>query len=240
MAVAMPRFQMSAEDIADLIAYLKRIEFDRDPGLTETTIKVGTIFPKEGGLAEIGAAMKDVLAAYFANVNDKGGIYNRKIELHTAETGTDAASTAANARTLVEKDQVFAIVSGLSAGADKELAALTQEAEVPFVGPATLLPQTGFQTNRNVFYLLPGASEQARALINFADGKPELKKSRLAIVHSLNELGLASAQAVEDQAQKKGWTVSKKAYSSKLFDAAGIAAALKTEGVEAVFFLGAR
>jgi ABC-type branched-subunit amino acid transport system substrate-binding protein len=235
----MPRFEMPAEDVADLIAYLKRIESDRDPGLTETTIKVGTIFPKGGALAEIGAAMKDVLAAYFANVNDKGGIYNRRIELQTAETGPDAASTAANARVLIEKDQVFAMVSGLSAAADKELVALTQEAEVPFMGPATLLPQTGFQTNRNVFYLLPGASEQARALINFAAGKPELKTSRLGIVHSQNELALASAEAVEDQARKKGWTISKKAYSSKSFDAAEIAAALKGEGVEAVFFLGA-
>ena len=39
LAKAMPRYEMSPEDIADLIAYLKRIEADRDPGLTETSIK---------------------------------------------------------------------------------------------------------------------------------------------------------------------------------------------------------
>ena len=237
MAVAMPRFQMSTEDIADLIAYLKRIEADRDPGLTETSIKVGTIVPQHGALTEVGAAINDVLTAYFANVNDKGGIFNRKIELQTVETGPNAASTTANARTLIEKGQVFALVSGLSAGADKELAALTQESDVPFMGPLTLLPQIGFQTNRNVFYLLPGASEQARALINFAASKPELKKSRIAIVHSQDELAVSAAAAVEDQAHTKGWTVTRKAYSSK--DAATIAAVLKEEGTEAVFFLGA-
>src|SRR5829696_4807458 len=53
LAVAMPRYQMASEDIADLIAYLKRIEADRDPGLTETSIKVGTIVPKDGPLAQI-------------------------------------------------------------------------------------------------------------------------------------------------------------------------------------------
>ena len=72
LAVAMPRYEMSPEDIADLIAYLKRIETDRDPGLTESTITVGTILPKEGALAEIGTAMKGVLTAYFANINEKG------------------------------------------------------------------------------------------------------------------------------------------------------------------------
>ncbi len=241
MAVAMPLFEMAPEDVADLIAYLKRIEADHDPGLTETSVKVATILPQQGALADIGAAMKDVLTAYFANVNDKGGIYNRRIELETIETGTDAAATAANARKLVQGGQVFAMVSGLSAGADKELASLTQEAEMPFMGPLTLLPQTGFQNNRNVFYLLPGTSEQARALVNFAAGnKPELKKSRLAIVHSENELSLAAATAIEDQARKIAWnSVTKKSYSSKLFDAAQIAGDLKGEGAEAVFFFGA-
>ena len=239
MAVAMPRFQMAPEDIADLVAYLKRIETDRDPGLTDTSVKVGAIFPKQGALADAGAAMRDVLTAYFANVNERGGIYNRTIELQTIETGTDAAATAANAMTVIEKGEVFAMVSGLSAGADKELAALSQEAEIPFMGPLTLLPQTGFQTNRNVFYLLSGASEQARALVNFAASKPELKNSQLAIVYSQNELALAAAKAIEDEARSKGWkSVIKKAYSSERFDAAAITASLKAQGPEAVFFLG--
>ena len=239
MAVAMPRFEMSPEDVADLIAYLKRIESDRDPGLTETSIKVGTILPKEGALSQIGAAMKDVLAAYFANVNERGGIYNRSIELQTIETGGDAKATAANARTVIESGQVFAMVSGLSAGADKELAALTQEAEIPFMGPLTLLPQTGFESNRHVFYMLTGVSEQARALINFASGRPELKKSRLAIVHSENELALAAGAAIEDQARKLGWkAITKRSYTSKTFEAAATARDLKGEDTGAVFFFG--
>ncbi|HKP83212.1 MAG TPA: ABC transporter substrate-binding protein [Pyrinomonadaceae bacterium] len=235
LARAMPRYNMSPEDIADLIAYLKRIETDRDPGLTETTITVGTILPKDGALAEMGAAMKDVLTAYFANVNDKGGIYNRRIELQTIDAGTDAAATAANARKHIENGEVFAIVSGLSAGADKELAAVVRDDEIPFMGPVTLLTQTSAQENRNLFYLLPGAGQQAQALVNFAAKKPELKKSRLAIVHSDNELSLAATAAVEDQARKLGWTsITRRPFSK---DAAATVTALKTEGADAVFFL---
>jgi ABC-type branched-subunit amino acid transport system substrate-binding protein len=239
LAVAMPRFQMSSEDIADLIAYLKRIDTDRDPGLTETTITVGTILPKDGAFAEIGAAIKDVLAAYFANINDKGGIYNRRIELKTIDAGPDAAATAANTRKLIENGAMFAIVSGLSAGADKELAVVTRDAEIPFLGPVTLLTQTSAQNNRNLFYLLPGAGQQASALLNFAAARPELKKSRLAIVHSENELALAAANAIESQARKKGWnSVTRKTLGAR-FDAAATVGALKSEGVDTVFFLSA-
>ncbi|HEX7332103.1 MAG TPA: ABC transporter substrate-binding protein [Pyrinomonadaceae bacterium] len=238
LAKAMPRYRMSQEDVADLIAYLKRIEGDRDPGLTETSITVSTILPKDGALSEIGKAMKDVLTAYFANVNDKGGIYNRRIELKTIDAGSDAATTAANVRNQIEKGEVFAIVGGLSAGADKELAAVTRD--IPFMGPVTLLTQNSAQDNRNLFYLLPGASQQARALVNFAAKKNELKKSRLAIVHSGNELALAAAAAIEDEARKLGWTsVTKRTLSSERFDAAATVTALKAEGAESVFFLAA-
>jgi ABC-type branched-subunit amino acid transport system substrate-binding protein len=239
LLVAMPRFEMSPEDMADLVAYLKRIETDRDPGLTETTIKIGTILPKDGVLSETAAAMKGVLAAYFANVNDKGGIYNRRIELQTIDAGSDAATTAANARKAVENGDLFALVSGLSAGADKELATLTRDAEIPFIGAATLLTQTNARENRSLFYLLPGAGPQARALVNYAARNPELRKSRLAIVYSQNELALAAATALEDQARQLGWSsIIKKDFSSGQFDAAAAVGDLKAQGAEAVFLFG--
>ncbi|MCA1635216.1 MAG: ABC transporter substrate-binding protein [Acidobacteria bacterium] len=204
LAVAMPRFKMSAPDLADLIAYLKRIETDRDPGLTETGIKVGTLLPAQGALAETGAAMRDVLAAYFDDLNGKGGIYGRRVELAVAETGPDAAATAASVRLLVEDGQVFAIVGGMSAGADKELAALTQEVEIPFIGPATLLPQTGFQTNRYIFYLLPGMSEQARALFNFSAQRQPLARARVAIVYPEGGMTAAAAADIAELCKKSG------------------------------------
>jgi ABC-type branched-subunit amino acid transport system substrate-binding protein len=237
LAVAMPRFKMPAEDIADLIVYLKRIESDRDPGINETSIKVGTLLPLKGALAETGAAMRDVLTAYFDDLNGKGGIYNRRIELEVAETGSDAGATAVNVKRLVEDGQVFALVGGMSAGADKELAALTQEAEVPFIGPATLLPQTGFQTNRYIFYLLPGMSEQARALFNFGAQRQPLAKARVAIVYPDGEVTAETATVIEELCRKGACgAVQKTPYARGKFDAPSLAESLKA--ADTVFFFG--
>ena len=41
MLAAMPRYKISAADMADLIAYLKRIDSDLDPGLTDSSITIG-------------------------------------------------------------------------------------------------------------------------------------------------------------------------------------------------------
>ena len=90
--------------------------------------------------------MGDVLQAYFAEINTRGGIYNRKIELRVMHG--DTKSIVSNVKRLIDEEHVFAIVSGLTAGADDGVAALTQEKEVPFVGPSTLLPQRRLPLNR--------------------------------------------------------------------------------------------
>jgi ABC-type branched-subunit amino acid transport system substrate-binding protein/cytochrome c553 len=237
MLSAMPRFKMSPEDVADLIAYVKRIEDDRDPGISDAAVRVGTILPSKGALAELGAAMRDVLTAFFDDVNGRGGIYNRRVELQSAESGSDAAQTAEGARRLVREGQVFALVGGFSAGADRELASLAQEDEVPFVGPSTLLPQTGFGANRYIFYLLPGMTEQARALVNFSSQRQTASKSSVALVYSESDIGKAAAAAAEAQCEKVGCGELKKvSYARGKFDAPSLVRTLKGAGT--VFFFG--
>ena len=63
--VAMPTYRMSQEDMANLIAYLKRIETDTDPGLTENSIVIGTVLPDKAALNGLAQSMGDVLQAYF-------------------------------------------------------------------------------------------------------------------------------------------------------------------------------
>jgi ABC-type branched-subunit amino acid transport system substrate-binding protein len=240
LAVAMPKYRMAPEDMADLIAYLKQIEFDQDPGLTAESIEVGVTLPTRGALADVSDAMREVLAAYFEELNLSGGIYNRLIKLHFTEGGDGSIeATVASARALTNQGQVFAFVGGLSAGADKQMAALASEEEVPFIGPSTLLPQPGKPPNRYVFYVLPGAVEQARALINFADTKPGAIKTHAAVVYPEGDLTTAAGAAAIDQARLRGWEeVVDQPYAANTFDALRQAEALKRQQIEALFFFG--
>jgi ABC-type branched-subunit amino acid transport system substrate-binding protein len=237
LSVAMPTYRMPQQDMTDLIAYLKRIETDSDPGMTETSIVIGTLLPDKGGLAEMSQSMGDVLRAYFAEVNSRGGIYNRKIELRVASG--EATSIAANMKHLIDDEKVFAMVGGVIAGADERVATMTQEDEVPFIGPSTLLPQRGLPVNRYVFYLLAGLKEQARALVNYASKKSDPQKGRAAILCSESDLNKQIAASIEDQLHKRGWKlVPGNCYQPANFNAAEQVAALKGQGVDSVFLLG--
>ena len=237
LAVAMPTYRMPQEDMANLIAYLKRIETDTDPGLTDNTIVLGTVLPDKASLNGLAQSMGDVLQAYFAEVNSRGGIYNRKIELRV--TYGDSKTTVSNAKGLIDNDQVFAMVSGLTAGAEDGIAALAQEKEVPIVGPSTLLPQRGLPLNRYIFYLLPGLKEQARALAVFAAKRMDPSKSRLAIVSPNLEFNRSIAVTVEEQAKKSRWAaVTTNHYSREQFNATQFVNDLKRQEVNTVFLLG--
>src|SRR5215217_4766481 len=93
--VAMPRYRLSIEDMNDLIAYIKRLEFDRDPGLTAESIDIGVPLPASAALAETGQAIRQIVTAYFDELNAQGGIYNRKIKLHFTEPGAADAGLRA-------------------------------------------------------------------------------------------------------------------------------------------------
>ncbi|MDQ3043343.1 MAG: ABC transporter substrate-binding protein, partial [Acidobacteriota bacterium] len=240
LAVAMPRYKMQASEMADLIAYLKRIRTDRDPGLSDAGIVIGTLLPTTGMQAETGQAMREVLAAYFDEINNRGGIYNRRIELKVLEAKTLTDAADAGGRGLLEQEKVFALVSGLSADSGNDLFKTVNAKAIPLVGFSTPYTQTESPLNRYVFYLHSGLEDQARALVNFAAQEPESAKRKVSIVHAQDETSVGIARSVEEQAKKNGWReVSVTGYSAQKFDAARLAAELKQNGTNKIFFFGA-
>jgi len=235
----MPRFWMSPEDLADLVAYVKRLGKDQDPGLTETSIKVGTIVAGQGPMAEMGQAVKAALGAYFEEVNAQGGIYNRKIELCTAEAPADPKEARSNAERFIDAQQVFAMAGAFIAGADKEIASLVEEKEVVLVGPSTLYPEIGFPLNRYTFYLFSGLKEEAGALVNFIGEKLQKQNPKFAIVYPDIGRPVGVSEAIEEHANRRGYkSVAKISYTRAQFDAGQLAKKLSDGGAEAVFFLG--
>ena len=235
----MPRYWMAPEDLADLVAYMKRLGKEQDPGLTETTIKVGTIVAGPGPMAEMGQAMKATLGAYFDEVNAQGGIYNRKIELVVAQSPGDPRTARSNAERFIDTEQMFAMAGAFIAGADKEIAALVEEKEVVLVGPSTLYPDVGFPLNRHTFYLFPGLKEQASALVNFIGEKLQKQNPRLAIVCPDRDGPEGVSEAIEEHAKKRAYKlISKISYSRKQFDAGQLVKKLSDGGADAIFFLG--
>lgn len=236
LASVMPRYDLTPDEMADLTAYLKRISADRDPGLSDTAINIGSLLPTAGPQGEIGQTMRAVFSAYFDEVNAQGGIYGRHIEVRFGAASDE--DTRAQAERFLEREQVFALTGGVMGGNEDELTRLSAESEVPVVGPFTLFPQTATPLNRQVFYLFSGLEEQARALVDFAVQKsPDAKAGAATLVYPEGDMPAGAGPAVERQFRKDGWkAVRVLKYRHEGFDAARLTREAGGAGV--LLFLG--
>jgi branched-chain amino acid transport system substrate-binding protein len=83
------------------------------PGVTATTITVGTHQPLTGPAAPGYSKISPATKAYFDYVNANGGINGRKIEYKVLNDSYNPATTQTVVRQLVLQDKVFAILNGL-------------------------------------------------------------------------------------------------------------------------------
>jgi ABC-type branched-subunit amino acid transport system substrate-binding protein len=180
--VAMPRFRMSLEDMADLMAYLKRLGSEPEPGVSDTAVRLGVVLPPAGPLTPLGRAVRAAVEAQCAAWNGQGGIYGRRLEPRFLEPPAESAARRAAVAEFLGREQVFAGLAPFFPGADAELATLFSEMQIPAVGPFTLHPRDDRAgADRFLFYLLPGLETQGRALARFARTLPAGPPSRPAI-----------------------------------------------------------
>ena len=131
------------------------------PGVTDDEIFIGSTQALSGPVASIGGPMAEGMQAFFAHVNNQGGIHGREVNLEIADDQFDPSSTTTLTRRLVERDGVFAMVGSL--GSPNVLAVMDylNDNGVPFVyqgGGATELavPPKEFVFPFQPNYLLEG------------------------------------------------------------------------------------
>ena len=83
------------------------------PGVTDTSIKIGSFMALSGPVAAVGVPVKKGMEAYIKYVNEQGGVHGRKIELLIEDDQFNPANALAAVKKLVEQDKVFAISPSL-------------------------------------------------------------------------------------------------------------------------------
>ena len=127
----MPRYVLGEEEAEELLAYLERLGEAPDPGVSPSTLMLGSALPLSGERGPVGREVEAVLRAAFAEVNAAGGIFRRRLELVVED---DAASGEKDSTTRLVERGVFALVASLREGPVPSDTLLRRE-EVPLVLP---------------------------------------------------------------------------------------------------------
>jgi branched-chain amino acid transport system substrate-binding protein len=106
------------------------------PGASDTEIKIGNTMPYSGPASAYGAIGK-AEAAYFAMINDQGGINGRKINFITRDDGYSPPKTVELVRQLVEQDQVLLLFNTLGTPPNSAIRGYLNDNKVPQLFVAT-------------------------------------------------------------------------------------------------------
>lgn len=133
------------------------------PGVTATTITIGSTVPITGPAALFGSVAHGA-DAYFKYVNGRGGVNGRKIKYLYYDDGYDPAKTVQLTRRLVEQDHVFAVFS--TVGTDNTVATTDylNAAKVPqlFAGTGTARIGDNWRTHPWTMGYLPSFQAEGR------------------------------------------------------------------------------
>ncbi|WP_145998194.1 cytochrome c/ABC transporter substrate-binding protein, partial [Pseudomonas plecoglossicida] len=197
---AMPRFDLTLADQRNLTAYLKRLGEERDPGVEEGVLRLGTLLPDSGPLAEAGHVVRAVLEDGVARLNQQGGIHGRRLQLIVLDPGVDQASAERALQRLLDQEQVFALVTPMAPMLDQNLPELLERQGVPLIGST---PRSG--GSAQIFDPMPSMASQLLSLASHARSTLGLAADDLRVVYAGDEHA-ALAEQVRERLQQQGWS----------------------------------
>ena len=234
LSTLMPRFKMSHEQLADLFAYIKRLSSDFDPGIEPSSVTIGSLVPEKGNSADAGNAVRAVLAAYFEQVNQHGGIYGRRIILQFGDVGAGRPEAMNNAQRLIHTP-VFATIAPFVSGMENDFARVVLENRVPSVGPLTVsVPDD--PGNGGVFYLSPGLRQLARELVRWAVEQRHINSLRAAVIFASRKAREEVSSALESAWQSFGSAPQELEYSPS--NREQLVRSLQQQKTASIFFVG--
>jgi branched-chain amino acid transport system substrate-binding protein len=173
-----------------------------DPGITDTEIKLGQTAPYSGPVSAYGTFGR-ASVAYFAMINDEGGINGRKITLVTADDGFSPPKAVEQTRKLVESDGVFAMFAPVGTSPQLAVRKYLNDKKVP-----QLFLQSGiskFNDPKNFPWSLsglPNYDTEVRAFAKYVQAnKPAAK---VAILYQNDDFGKEYLAGLQDELGKRG------------------------------------
>ncbi len=173
-------------------------------GVTNTVILLGQSADFSGPAQELSVDIQMGARLYFDEVNAKGGIYGRKIELYNLDDGYDTKRAEANTKELIEKNKVFALFGYVGTATSQAAIPIFTAAKVPFIAPYTGADALREPFNRNIFNVRASYNDETEKII---EQLVSVGSKKIAVVYQNNAYGKNGLDGIERALIKRGLKV---------------------------------
>lgn len=199
-------------------------------------IRIGAVLSVTGPAAFLGDPELKTLQMYVEDLNTKGGVLGRKLELVHYDDGSDANKANGFTKRLLDNDKVDVIIGGTTTGATMSMVPLVTKAEVPFISLAGAV--VVIEPVKKWVFKTPHTDRMAAEKV-FEDMKKR-GLTKVALLSETSGFGQSGKKETEAVAAKYGITlVANETYGPKDTDMGPQLTKIKnTAGVQAVFVFG--
>ena len=199
-------------------------------------IKIGSVLSVTGPAAFLGDPELKTLQMYVEDINKKGGVLGRQLQLVHYDDGSDANKANGFAKRLIDDDKVDVMVGGTTTGATMSMAPLVEKAGVPFVSLAGAV--VIIEPVKKWIFKTPHTDRMAAEKV-FEDMKKR-GITKVALLSETSGFGQSGRKETEGVAAKYGITlVASETYGPIDTDMSPQLTKIKTTpGVQGVFIFG--
>jgi branched-chain amino acid transport system substrate-binding protein len=156
------------------------------PAFAET-IKLGVAGPHSGDLASYGIPTMNAAKIVVEQVNAKGGIHGKMVELLIQDEECKPEK-ATNVATKLISDGAVAVLGHICSGATKAALPIYTEARIPVMSPSATNPALT-QSGEYPTFFRTIASDDAQAKLGVAFAIDTLKAKKIAVLHDKGDYG---------------------------------------------------
>src|SRR6185312_8043533 len=210
-AISSPRLTKAMRPARLLIALSMLLAATRtasaaEVGVTADSILFGQAAALEGPSSALGQSMRQGILAAFAEVNAKGGVHGRKLNLISRDDGYDPDRSVAQTTKLIEEDNIFALIGAVGTPTAIATVPISSARNVPFIGPFTGAEFLRAPELRSVVNIRASYSAEAEASIKHLT--EDLRFTRIAIFYQDDSFGRDGLIGVKRALEKRGMELS--------------------------------
>ncbi len=199
-------------------------------------IKIGSVLSVTGPAGSLGDPELKTLQLYVEDINKKGGVLGRQLQLVSYDDGSDASKANGFTKRLIDDDKVDIIIGGTTTGATMSMVPLVEKAQIPFISLAGAV--VVIEPVKKWVFKTPHTDRMAAERV--LDDMKKRGITKVALLSETSGFGQSGKKEVEAVLSKYGVTlVANETYGPKDTDVSPQLTKIKnTPGVQAVFVFG--
>ena len=179
-----------------------------ETGVTDKKILLGQSAAFTGPASQLGLQLNAGAKVYFDQVNAAGGVYGRKIDIIKKDDRYEADLAAANTKSLIENEGVFALFGYVGTATSNAALPIFTQAKVPFFAPYTGAQSLREPLNRQIFNIRASYNDETEYLV---DRLANLGTKNIAIFYQNDAYGKAGLAGVELAMKKRNLRIAETA-----------------------------